>query len=258
MSATAAITANYKSSEDVLSATPAGALASAFDSTTGVLAITGIDTLENYQATLRSVKYVNMSDNPSTDARTVTFVVNDGALASVGRSRSIAVAAVNDSPTLFEMEGTDLSYTENSVATPLSLSVAVADPDSLNATGALVRILVSYYPLEDLLSFVNAYGITGAFDAGAGTLTLTGTTTLANYQAALRTVGYSNASDKPHLDPRTVVFTITDGSATSAAQVRTVGLPRLTTRLCSMPSSSVLSALRRMMRPPRYGQSHRR
>src|SRR5262249_57952274 len=60
-------------------------------------------------------------------------------------------------------------------------------------------------------------GITGNYNSGTGVLTLTGTTTVANYQTALRSVTYANSSDNPSTSPRTVTFTANDGTNTGSA-----------------------------------------
>ena len=62
--------------------------------------------------------------------------------------------------------------------------------------------------------------MTPSFDAGTGTLTLTGSTTLANYQTILRSVTYANTSDAPSTAPRTVTFKVSDGAAESAGATR--------------------------------------
>ena len=43
----------------------------------------------------------------------------------------------------------------------------------------------------DTLNFTNQSGITGSYDSATGTLTLTGTASLANYQTALDSITYS-------------------------------------------------------------------
>ena len=48
-----------------------------------------------------------------------------------------------------------------------------------------------------MLGFVNTASISGVYNAGTGVLTLTGTDTLANYQAALRSVTYRSTSEDP-------------------------------------------------------------
>src|SRR5439155_1061559 len=62
----------------------------------------------------------------------------------------------------------------------------------------------------------------GAFDNSTGTLTLSGSASVANYQAALRSVTYRNTSDNPSTANRTVTFTATDGSYASAAVTKTL------------------------------------
>ena len=49
-----------------------------FNSTTGILSLTGKARLAAYKAALASVAYQDTSTNPSTPTRTVTFIVNDG------------------------------------------------------------------------------------------------------------------------------------------------------------------------------------
>ena len=63
-----------------------------------MLALTGSSSVANYQTALRSITYTDTSETPSTLARTITFVANDGVFASSTASRSITVTAVNDAP----------------------------------------------------------------------------------------------------------------------------------------------------------------
>ena len=60
--------------------------------------------------------------------------------------------------------------------------------------------------------------IAGVYNAGTGVMTLTSagaTATLAQWQAALRAVTYSNSSDNPSVAVRTVSYTVNDGAANS-------------------------------------------
>lgn len=49
-----------------------------YDSGTGVLSLTGVDTVSNYRKVLRTVGYINTSADPDFTARTITFIANDG------------------------------------------------------------------------------------------------------------------------------------------------------------------------------------
>ena len=95
-SATISISSNYQSGADVLSSTNVGSVIGSFNAATGVLALTGVDSLANYQTALRSVKYTTPPDNPSALQRAVTFVVSDATAPSAPVSRSIALTTAND------------------------------------------------------------------------------------------------------------------------------------------------------------------
>ncbi|WP_164172148.1 hypothetical protein, partial [Streptococcus pneumoniae] len=74
-------------------------------------------------------------------------------------------------------------------------------------TTASVQISGNYAIGEDLLTFADTATITGSFNVATGTLTLTGTDTVANYQSALRSVTYADNSENPSTLARTVTFT---------------------------------------------------
>ena len=214
--ATVQISANYNSGQDVLSFTNTASITGTFNGGTGILTLTGTDTVANYQAALRSVKYANTSNNPSTAPRTVSWQVNDGAainnLSNVATS-TINVISVNDAPVL--ANGSTISYTENDPATVIDNVITVSDTDSPNLIGATVQITGNYANGQDVLSFTNALGITGSFNASTGTLTLSGTSSVANYQTALRSVKYTNTSDDPSTAARTVSFQVNDGGSSN-------------------------------------------
>src|SRR5918999_2326397 len=66
-------------------------------------------------------------------------------------------------------------------------------------------------------------GATVTLASATGVLTLSGTATVADYQAALRSVTYFNSSDTPSTATRTVTFAVTDaGGLTSAPDSRDV------------------------------------
>ncbi|MEZ5652839.1 MAG: DUF4347 domain-containing protein [Burkholderiaceae bacterium] len=221
-SATVAIAANYVSGEDVLAFTNTANITGSWNAATGVLTLSGADTPAAYQGALRSVTYQNTSDDPSAATRTVSFTVDDGGLPSNTVTRDVAVTAVNDAPALTGLEGAPLTYTENDPATAITTTLTVADPDSPTLASASVSISVNYVNGEDVLAFTNTANITGAFNAAAGVLTLTGVDTVAAYQAALRSVTYLNASDDPSTATRTVSFTVDDGAgANSASNIAT-------------------------------------
>ena len=149
--------------------------------------------------------------------------MSDGAGGTIGLTTfNITITEVNDAPTI--TAGGTLSYTENDPAAVIDNTIVVTDGDSPNLASATVQITANYVNGEDVLSFINTAAITGNFNAATGTLTLTGTTTIANYQAALRAVRYNNTSENPSTAPRTVSWIVNDGALPSTAATSTINV----------------------------------
>jgi large repetitive protein len=220
--ATVQITGNYVNGEDVLGFTNQNGITGSFNAATGTLTLTGSSSVANYQTALASVTYFNTSDNPSGAARTVTIITNDGTLDSTPATDTINVTPVNDAPVV--TAGHTLSYTENQAATVIDSAITVSDVDSANLASATVQITGNYANGQDVLGFTNQNGITGSFDAGTGTLTLTGTSSVANYQTALDSITYFNNSDNPSGLARTVTIITNDGAANSVAKTDTINV----------------------------------
>ncbi|HEX6710956.1 MAG TPA: Ig-like domain-containing protein, partial [Rubrobacter sp.] len=138
------------------------------------------------------------------------FKANDGAVDSAAETVSIQVDAVNDAPTV-ETESGTASYTEGGQAVEVSPLLTVSDVDSTDLVGATVSITTGLRS-GDTLSFDTQNGITGNYNGGTGVLTLNGTSSVGNYQTALRSVRYSSTSNSPGAS-RTISFQVSDGGA---------------------------------------------
>jgi len=68
--------------------------------------------------------------------------------------------------------------------------VSLVDVDDTNIESATVTISNNFATGEDELVFTDQSGITGSFDPDTGVLTLTGSASVADYQAAVRSVAY--------------------------------------------------------------------
>src|SRR5262249_44384256 len=77
--ATVTISANFVAGEDVLGFANQRGIRGSYFPGAGLLVLNGKATLGDYEAALRSVTYLNKSQNPADMVRTVTFQVNDGA-----------------------------------------------------------------------------------------------------------------------------------------------------------------------------------
>ncbi|MET1012388.1 MAG: Ig-like domain-containing protein, partial [Actinomycetota bacterium] len=104
-----------------------------YNSTTGVLTITGTAAKAVYEGCLASVTYENTSQDPSTVARTVQFVVFDaGSFAASNRPDvALTVASVNDAPVAAD----DANSTDED--TYVDTDVIATDTDVDNTNGDL-------------------------------------------------------------------------------------------------------------------------
>jgi hypothetical protein len=153
---------------------------------------------------------------------TITFKATDPKGAYDSDAAKFTLTAVNDPPVLSGIEGAALSYAEDAGPVNITSTITVADIDNTTLQSAMVVINPGYQNGQDVLSFTNANGISGSWNAGTGTMTLTGTALLANYQTALRSVQYTNTSQNPSLATRTVTFTVNDGTDPSNAVTRNI------------------------------------
>ncbi|MGE4292628.1 MAG: cadherin-like domain-containing protein [Desulfovibrio sp.] len=114
---------------------------------------------------------------------------------------------LNDAPVL-DTTADALDYSEGDGAVALDSALTLTDDD--NISSATVTITSGYESGGDVLHFTNTAHITGAWDAGTGTLTLTGEASVAEYLDALHSVTFENAGDNPSTTTRTVTFSVTD------------------------------------------------
>jgi len=106
------------------------------------------------------------------------------------------------------------SYTENGSAVTVDNTITVSDAEQANITGA-TAVISSNFVTGDVLNFTAQNGITGSWNASTHTLTLSGTATKAQYQAALRSITFSSSSDAPTNATRTITWKVDDGQSSN-------------------------------------------
>ena len=156
-----------------------------------------------------AVSYINNNNTP-TASTTLTLLVSDGGNTATDTA-TINIAAVNDAPSVAANGA--LAYTENGAAAAINTVLTVGDVDNPVLARATVSITGNFAAGEDVLGFTNQNGIVGTYNAAAGVLSLSGAATLAQYQAALRSVTYANTSDAPSNATRTISYQVDDGAA---------------------------------------------
>jgi Ca2+-binding RTX toxin-like protein len=168
------------------------------------------------------LKYRHAGGPGTSDA--FTFSVADGgengAAPLTGQTFSISVT---ERPVIAIGAGAP-SFAEDGTAAAIAPGLTIADGDSAAMAGATVR--VTDFVAGDLLSFANQNGIVGSYDGATGVLTLAGVATRGQYEAALRSVGYSSSSNNPATGAgnadRVIRFEVSDGVLTSASADATV------------------------------------
>ena len=231
-SATVSISSGFFAG-DVLAATTAGtSITASYNAATGVLTLTGTDTLAHYQQVLDSVTYASTSDNPTNfgadTSRTITWVVNDGTLNSSTATTTVSITGGDDAPVLGSVAAT-ASYTEQCRAGD---AVAGCDGERRRQPDARLGDGVDQQRVfhRRRAGGDDAAGtsITASYNAATGVLTLTGSDTLAHYQQVLDSVTYSSTSDNPTNfgadTSRTITWVVNDGTLNSSATTTTVSI----------------------------------
>jgi VCBS repeat-containing protein len=147
---------------------------------------------------------------------TFTYKASDGFHDSNSATVTVTINGVNDPPVLSNIESTPVQYDAGAPPAQITQTLTIANPHSPTLTGATVAITNGLTPSEDALNFTAGNGITGSYNPSTGVLSLTGTASLPNYQAALRSVTFSDANGTtPTAGPRTVAFEVDDGASSN-------------------------------------------
>ncbi len=194
-------------------------------------------TLLATRALLRNTTFETTGDIPSATQRSISISLSDGDNATSDlTTKLVDVVTVNDAPVLASF-GNAINYTENAAPIRITNTVSVTDVDSSNFdTGTLtVRFSVNG-KAEDRLTILNAGNIStvnnevqfagvtfGTWAGGVGLasliVTLNDTATPAKVQSLLRNIVYSNVSDNPNANARTLSVRLKDGDGGTSSEV---------------------------------------
>ncbi|HBJ36065.1 MAG TPA: hypothetical protein DDZ51_15225, partial [Planctomycetaceae bacterium] len=166
-------------------------------------------------------------DDSQTSSDSFAFTIDDGTGTTSSGTFNFTITNVNDAPVAANIEAAPLTYTENDGAVAITSSINFTDVDDTHIESAIVQFTGGYNAVEDTLSFINQNGITGTYNATNGTWTLTGSATLAQYEAAIRSITYANSSEHPDTTTRTISFTVNDGDANSNTLARDITITRV-------------------------------
>jgi hypothetical protein len=229
VSATVTIASGHITS-DTLAFTNQNNITSSYNASTGVLSLTGVDSVAHYQTALDSITYsLSPSNGDPTNgggdtSRTIDWTVDDGVANSAVATSTLTV--VHEPPTATAGATATFDGGQSSPTT-LDAGLTVSDPDS----GGLLKgakVTISGGITGDTLTFTNQNGITAVYNPSTKVLSLTGSASVANYQTALESVTYSFSPANG--DPtnggadtsRTIDWTVDDGVVNSTAVTSTL------------------------------------
>jgi len=207
--ATIQIIEGFQYTEDTLIFTETQSITSGYNTSTGVLSLSGVDGIADYQFALQSVKYQNTSDNPNTITRFVRIVISDGASQSNAITQTLFITPLNDAPTM-SGAGSTIAYVENDPAINIANNIVVNDVDNDMISSANVYISEGYQKDADQL-IMSTLGGSSTWNNDSGILNIYGKRSYLWYQAALNGVQYKNNSENPTSNNRTIVFMVDDG-----------------------------------------------
>jgi hypothetical protein len=190
---------------------------------TATLTITGSETAAHYQTLLQSVTYQDVTTSPQTSiTRAATFTVKYGSTQSSGTQDIVVLNSAR--PVVDVNDATALAYTGGTAAIAILSKALITDSDSANLTKLTVQITSGYQSATadtDFLLFTALPGITGSFNTTTGILTLSGTSSVANYRTVLRTVKFQSTGTAVVKGARTFTIIATD----SGPHVPSTSLP---------------------------------
>ena len=194
-SLTVSITNLLDGANEVLTADVSGtAITASYNSATGVLSLTGDDTAANYQAVLSTITYNNTATSPTSTARVIRFVANDGLDSS--QPAAFATVVLNRHPVI-----NDQVFSLNENLTAIG-TVAASDPDT-----------------ADTLTYSIGGGLDAArFEINSSTGAL----------SFLGTPDFENPSDSNCDNIYDVIVTVNDGKGGAADGNVTVNITNVT------------------------------
>ncbi|GEM_PF-2294580 len=167
-----------------------------------------------------SVSYTSATPEVCTVlANTVTLVANGTCTIRANQAGDAVYSAAAQVTRSFEVtdtaapvltiSGGNTIFVEDDAAVAVDPLLTIAGSNTGIVDGATVAITGGYISSEDRLVYTTTRGIGGSFNAASGILTLTGSASPDDYQAALRAVQYQNInSENPDTAARTIRYAL--------------------------------------------------
>jgi hypothetical protein len=182
----------------------------------GTLILGGSATFAHYKTALQSITYSFSGSNLGNGSRSISWAVGDGTVISPTGTSTLEI--VHAAPTI--TAGNSVTFNGGGSPVFLDSGLVITDPDSTSLTSATIVVGGSTVA-GDTLTVGNLDGLSnGGFSNG--TLVLSGTAAIANYETALQSIEYS--FNPGTADPtgggshtsRAITWEVNDGVSSSA------------------------------------------
>jgi len=213
----------YVNGEDILqtSAFPGG-ITGSFDVQSGVLTLSGLASVLDYQTAIQQVLFFNNSQTPTAGIRSLRVDISDEYY-TTSTQINIEVVPVNDPPVIVISQSPDSEFRIGDQPVFVDNALTIFDNDDSELSGATVTILAYENGNEELI-FTDQNGIVGSWNAGTGVLQLTGTATLSEYEDALRSILFDRFIPDQSATTRTIQFNVSDGTDNSVPVLRDISI----------------------------------
>jgi gliding motility-associated-like protein len=175
---------------------------------------------------LANFTYKGLPDYTGRD--TIVWNAFDGSAYAAAPARIfVTVTPVNDPPVIVNLETVTLTVNAGEGPVQISTEFEVEDVDNELLTGAEIRFRGQNFVAEDdQLIFEPTSKISGTYEEETGILNLTGIATVAEYNAAIRSIRYDNVSSVFSTEEviKTISYTVSDGTALSVPRDREIRL----------------------------------
>jgi VCBS repeat-containing protein len=172
-------------------------ISASYNPTTGVLSLTGADTISHFQTVLRSLRYNNAAQDPTTTDRVVNVTVHDESTSSNVATSTITIHAVNDLPSLVNNAGLIVDYGQTGIIDSTLLKITDLDD-----------------AVSELVYTVKSLPVNGQIKRNGISLAINSTFTQAEINDGLLTYTH----DKTNTESDGFQFTAVDGSGGSISQ----------------------------------------
>ncbi len=187
-----------------------------------VVTLTGSATLADYQTAIRAVTFSTSSTN--TTPRAIDVVVTDDTNHSNTATATVSISLLSAPVIDLDISGAGTGFAATYIESGIAVSIAdtdisITDIDSSNITGATIT-LTNAQAGDVLAVGTLPVGITSSIVGNV--VTLSGTSSLAGYQAAIQAVTFANTAADLSNTLRVIEVVVSDGTSNSNAATATI------------------------------------